>query len=90
MGTNFFDWSLMNWGYQIEEVVLNAKDFGVPQSRKRLFMLCSKSRTPIAPTFIERYPAIDEVIDKNGLYKFSQLEKPGRAREDHRNGKMCY
>lgn len=68
-------------GYQIEEVVLNAKDFGVPQSRKRLFMLCSKSRTPIAPTFIERYPAIDEVIDKNGLYKFSQLEKPGRARK---------
>lgn len=32
--------------YDCNEETLNAQDFGVPQSRKRLFMLCSRSGKP--------------------------------------------
>lgn len=72
---------LENLGYHIEEVVLNAKDFGVPQSRKRLFMLCSRSNKPIPPTFVEQFPPLNKILDKNDHYKFSPLEKPGRAQK---------
>lgn len=75
-------WELENLGYPyIKEVVLNAKDFGVPQSRKRLFMLCGKSNQPLGPTFVEKYPPVENVLDKNGQYEFTPLEKPGRAQK---------
>lgn len=37
---------LKGLGYNIREQVLNAADFGVPQSRKRLFVLCDKEAEP--------------------------------------------
>lgn len=72
---------LESLGYCIEEVVLNAKDFGVRQSRKRLFMLCARSGKPIAPTITKQSLPINGIIDKNGRYQFSPLEKPGRAQK---------
>lgn len=67
--------------YQVEEVVLNAKDFGVPQSRKRLFLVCALGETPAVPTFEEQFPSVDSIINKNGRYKFTPLDKPGRAQK---------
>lgn len=68
-------------GYKIRDnVILNAKDFGVPQSRERLFILCSlfdkpnipdPSQTPTVP--------ISKVIEKN-TYQFTPLRKEGRAK----------
>ena len=37
-------------GYSVKYGVLNAKDFGVPQSRERAIFICSKSKTINLPT----------------------------------------
>jgi len=38
-------------GYSVAEHVINAADHGVPQSRVRLFVVCSRSKTPLRLTF---------------------------------------
>jgi len=66
--------------YFVKEVKLNAKDFGVPQSRERLFILCSLTGEATKPTSTQSVdkPA-EEIIDTNGAYRLSPLKKKGRA-----------
>ena len=40
--------ALSDLGYRISEQVLDAADAGVPQERKRLFVVCTRSRRPFA------------------------------------------
>ncbi len=59
----------------------NAQNFSVPQSRKRLFLICSQSIVPdvTEPTDrIELKPA-SSILDTSGRYRLSPLRKPGRA-----------
>jgi len=67
-------------GYQVRAEKLNAMDFGVPQSRRRLFLIGSLSGMPqeIALPDRELAPA-SSVIDLNGRYSFSPLYSPRRA-----------
>lgn len=37
---------LRGLGYKVEPLVLDAADFGVPQNRRRLFLLCDRDRVP--------------------------------------------
>ena len=71
---------LKSLGYNVSEQVLNSADFGVPQARRRLFIICDKEVIPptIAPAVLRRRPA-SAIVDKNGSYPFSPLERPGRA-----------
>ncbi len=73
--------SLWKLGYFVREIQLNAQDFGVPQSRNRLFLLCSLSGearfTP--PTNNSHQPAAS-IIDITGKYKKSLLNTPRRAK----------
>ena len=66
--------------YQVTPVVLNAVAFGVPQSRKRLFILCSSSGEINIPTPTQDVikPA-QSIIDTSGKYNFSLVKKKGRA-----------
>jgi DNA (cytosine-5)-methyltransferase 1 len=67
-------------GYKITEQRLNSADFGVPQSRRRLFLLCDKERQP-APVIkpdVEKIPA-SSFINLNGKYKWTPVDKPKRA-----------
>lgn len=72
--------SLRGFDYEVEEINLNATHFGVPQTRERLFVLCS-SREPVEiPEFVEQpIRSISTIIEPNGKYGFSHLRKDGRA-----------
>ena len=68
--------------YKYVEQVLLASDFGVPQSRRRLFIICDRDQEPPAigtPKKIRRKPA-SAVINKSAKYELSKLKKKGRAK----------
>jgi DNA (cytosine-5)-methyltransferase 1 len=73
--------SLRRLGYEINETKLNARDFGVPQSRTRLFILCSRLGLPrfTGVSATEIRPA-SSIIANNGNYRFTPLFSPGRAK----------
>lgn len=76
-----FKKSLIDLGYFISEQELTASDFGTPQSRKRLFMLCDKVTTPTAVVPRPDIPLMcaRDIVNLNGTYKLSPLYKEGRA-----------
>jgi DNA (cytosine-5)-methyltransferase 1 len=67
-------------GYNIREQVLNAADFGVPQRRRRLFLLCDKESLPgnVEGTTDAR-KQVSTVIDMNGAHPLSALRTERRA-----------
>lgn len=59
----------------------NAKYFGVPQSRERLFLICSSlGEINIPQPNIDECKPASTIIDQTGKYKFTHLRKPGRAK----------
>jgi len=66
--------------YFVREVKLNAKNFGTPQSRNRLFLLCSLDRKVQAPVGThENHIAASTIIDWTDKYKFTLLFSDKRA-----------
>lgn len=67
-------------GYNIEEEVLNAASFGVPQRRRRLFLLCD-NEAPLRKVRASRgaYKPARTAIDMNGTYPLSELRSSRRA-----------
>lgn len=76
-----FKESLEDQGYKIREQQLIASDFGVAQSRKRLFILCDKERTPpeIIPNPEVKKRFAKDIVNLNGTYPLTPLYKRGRA-----------
>jgi DNA (cytosine-5)-methyltransferase 1 len=71
---------LLALGYKIRTQVLNAADFGVPQSRKRLFVLCDRETIP--PAVVRpgvRRVSVKSILNWNGDYQFHPLRTKGRA-----------
>jgi DNA (cytosine-5)-methyltransferase 1 len=68
-------------GYKHREQVLDAADFGVPQSRRRLFIICDREHEPpqIVPPARQRIKSASTIIVSNGAYNFSPLRTEGRA-----------
>ena len=78
-GYRAFLWSLCGLGYCIRQEILDAADFGVPQRRRRLFIVCDRETDPpeIAPRASVHIPAA-RVIDLDG-YAYTPLYTPRRA-----------
>ena len=72
---------LADQGYRCRSHVLDAADFGVPQTRKRLFVICDRDRSPDVRIAIstERRRNAEEIIRPAGHYAFKPLHSPGRA-----------
>ena len=73
--------SIEKLGYHTRTEVLNAADFGVAQSRKRLFILCDRNKKPETVKLPRRKKrTARDIIDGNGTYNYSPLRTKGRAK----------
>jgi DNA (cytosine-5)-methyltransferase 1 len=71
--------------YNVLETVLDANDFGVPQNRRRLFILCDREKEPEWPSKSRGRKATARSIlttknEHGEEWQFSLLNAPGRAR----------
>lgn len=68
-------------GYQMRESVLNAADFGAPQSRVRLFLVGGLGAMPpvITPARDVKRKTVRDILDPDGTWPMSPLFVEGRA-----------
>lgn len=68
-------------GYHTHPVVLNSSDFGVPQARRRLFILCDREKKHSLVTLPRKKQktALD-IVDTNGTYQYTPLKTKKRAK----------
>ncbi len=74
---------LKDLGYSIKEKVLNAVDFGVPQSRKRLFLICHKGLMADfeIPSPSIRHKTARNILDPVDTWKTTKLYASKRAQD---------
>lgn len=79
-GFSQFTKSLERLGYHLQMQVLDAADFGVPQTRRRLFILADRQQAPdaIEPPKRER-AAASSVVRVDGPWASRPLYREGRA-----------
>ena len=83
----FIDWALypawahaMNsLGYQLQPHIVDCADLGVPQHRVRMFLVCTRSKSPLRLELpsLEHVPATSFISFDDG--KWSQIFRDGRA-----------
>jgi DNA (cytosine-5)-methyltransferase 1 len=67
--------------YEIRPQPLNAANFGVPQRRHRLFILCELEKEPSSlPGMSCIEPPVSKVLDMNGRWSFTPLRTISRAK----------
>lgn len=76
--------TIENLGYHVNDLLLNAADFGTPQSRKRMFLVCDREGSVISKDSLLACHKKSEkdaysIIDWSGKYKSTPLYKNGRA-----------
>lgn len=69
-------------GYHLREQVLDAADFGVPQKRRRLFLIADSRRMPAAVEApgIARV-TVRSILDPKDQWPMTPLRAPGRAKD---------
>jgi len=70
-------------GYNVREQVINAAQFGVPQSRKRLFILCDREVAPseIKTKTLTKNLTVKGILDPTSKWEMSHLFRQGRAKD---------
>lgn len=66
-------------GYALMPIVIDAADHGVPQHRRRLFIVGTRSKHPIELDLPQREHTPAEQIIDFGAGRWSPIEKPGRS-----------
>ncbi len=76
-----FERELIGLGYNIWPQVIDASDHGVPQSRRRLFLVCSREDKPFAmrPTKVVAKKTARGILDPTGTWPVKPLFREGRA-----------
>ena len=79
-------------GYHLDELVLDASDFGVPQKRKRLFLIGDRERPPELRPKRRSGPrkAAKSVIHTSPNWKMSPLFKANRAKATLERAKRAF
>lgn len=72
---------LTRLGYQYEHRVLNAKDYGVPQNRRRLILIASRLIAPVFPNVTHGSGHLPYVTVRDAIHDFPALEA-GHENED--------
>ncbi|MBN9050376.1 MAG: DNA (cytosine-5-)-methyltransferase [Rhizobiales bacterium] len=74
--------ALQDLGYNVREFVFDASDFGVPQSRRRLFVVCDLEDevADIKIPRIRKKKTVHDILDKPGTWDTTPLFRPGRAK----------
>lgn len=76
--------TIEEFGYTVSDLYLNSAEFGSPQARKRMFLVCDREGTTVTKEELldtiefEQMTAMD-VIDWDANYKSEPLYKPTRA-----------
>ena len=67
--------------YNVKPQVLDAADFGVPQSRRRLFLLCDRQIEPpdLSAHRADRSLVVHDILDPAGTWATRPLHRVGRA-----------
>ncbi len=89
--------TLEDLGYQVSWNVLNAKDFGVPQDRKRVYIVGSKKQKPDIKEFPVKHDTLGSVLEHglpvsdhpfvNRLLQYYSVEQlTGKSVKDKRGG----
>lgn len=72
--------SIRDLGYNVTEQVINAADHGVPQSRRRLFVLADRQQTPPQiQRMTDKLKSAATTLDRNGHFAFTPLRTKKRA-----------
>ncbi|MBC7473463.1 MAG: DNA (cytosine-5-)-methyltransferase, partial [Candidatus Sericytochromatia bacterium] len=65
--------SLNNLGYKVNFKVLNASDYGLPQNRERIFIVCFKNDLNITdfqfPSPLKKYISLNDILEENANAK---------------------
>lgn len=74
---------LIDLGYKLAEQVLDASDYGVAQTRRRLFLVGDRKREPVVVTQkrVGRRPSAKSILDKRGTWATNPLRQRGRAKD---------
>lgn len=89
--------TLTELGYKVSWKVLNAKDFGIPQERKRIYIVGTRNAAPVLDGFPRKECSLDTILEhglkpcesdfvKMLLSKFRIEELQGKSLKDKRGG----
>jgi len=73
---------LWDLDYSVQQLTLKSSEFGVPQARKRLFLVCTHTKKVNVKEFVfmkRKQKAVSSILDWSDKYPFSPLFKQGRA-----------
>ena len=76
--------SIEQAGYKVNDLLLNSAEFGTPQARKRMFLVCDKQGTSITKedllaVYNKKNRSAYSIIDWKADYPSTPLYKTGRA-----------
>lgn len=77
--------SIETLGYAVSDLHLNSADFGTPQARKRMFLVCDRQGTTVTREELlalgdNTLATARHIVEWDADYPETELYKPGRAR----------